>query len=116
MSVHDINGTHVDADLDQIEAGLTQRPDYYFTRKGKLDDKDVTQRIRVTDPNKVDWRILVTLEENAELLGHIIPSEDDKRFLRENAIPIEVLGVLLQQLQDHFGLPEIGRGAKKLPI
>lgn len=112
MSVQDIN-THVDADLDDIEAKLVRTPDFFFTRRGTLDEVEVHQRIRVTDPNLVDWRILVQIEENAELLGHIIPDEDDKRFLRENPIPIVVLGKLLNLLQEHFGLPEIGGAAKK---
>jgi hypothetical protein len=113
-NVTDIN-SRVDLDLDDVEAKLEHRPDYFFTRKGKLDGEAVTQRIRVTDPNKLDWRILVTLNENAELLGYIIPDSADKVFLRENPIPIEVLGILLGKLQEHFGLPEIGR-RKQLPI
>lgn len=119
-NVYDLN-SRVDVDLDVVEAGLQKRPDFFFTRKGNLKNEEtgeleaVTRRIRATDPNKLDWRILATLTENAELLGHIIPDPRDKEFLRENPIPIEVLGILLTKLQEHFGLPQIG-GRKSLPI
>lgn len=114
--------SRVDLDLDAEEQKLPQRADYFFARKGFVlgDDGvkvETTKRIRVTDPNKVDWRILVTLEENVELLGHIIPDEDDKIFLRDNSIPVELLLVLMKKLEEHFKtLPELGGGRKSLPI
>ena len=120
-NVTDIN-SRVDLDLDAEEARLPTRPDYFITRKGTVAGDDgqkveTTKRIRITDPNKVDWRILVTLEENVELLGHIIPDEVDKVFLRDNAIPVELLLVLMKKLEEHFKtLPELGGGRKQLPI
>lgn len=109
----------VDVDLDVEQSNLPKRRDFYFVRKGKVEvdgvKQDVTQRIRVTDPNLVDWRILATLEDNIEILRHIIPDEDDKIFLRENPIAIELMGVLVQKIGKHFGMPEIG-GRKSLPI
>lgn len=113
--------SHVDLDLDSVEAGLEQRRDMFVTRRGKVlnpdtsEYEDVQKRIRITDPNRVDWRILATLESNIEVFGHIVPEIEDKEFLRENPIPIEVLGILVDRIGKHFGMPEIG-GRKTLPI
>lgn len=113
--------SRVDFDLDVEESKLDVRPDFYFTRKGTKKNEEtgvteeVVQRIRVTDPNKVDWRILVKLEQPIELLGYIIPDHEDKVFLRENPIPVELLLVLMRKLESHFTLPELG-GGRKLPI
>jgi hypothetical protein len=120
-NVRDIN-SKVDLDLDAEEAKLPTRPDYFVTRRGLITDPQTgeetqgTKRIRFTDPNKVDWRILATLNDNAELIGHIVPDAEDKAFLRSNPIGIELLLRLLEKLKDHFkSLPELG-GGKQLPL
>lgn len=112
----------VDLDLDAEESNLPQRPDYFVTRRGKIRNAETgetevgTKRLRFTDPNKVDWRILATLNDNSELLGHIVPDPEDKEFLRNNPIGIELLLVLMKKLEGHFkSLPELG-GGKQLPI
>lgn len=130
-NVVDIN-SRVDVDLDAEESKLEKKLDFHFTRNGRKpaegktwDDADekvdedwtaAQVRIRVTDPNLLDWRILATLEEEVEIIGHIIPDEEDKEFLRHNVIPIAVLAILVQKIMGHFGRPkELGSG-KRLPI
>ena len=131
-NVVDIN-SRVDVDLDAEQSKLDKKPDFYFTRNGRTPAEGHTweladegneshwkpvenYRIRVTDPNLVDWRILATLEEEVEILGHIIPDEEHKEFLRHNAIPIAVLAILVEKIIAHFGRPkQLGTG-KRLPI
>lgn len=128
-NVVDIN-SRVDVDLDLEETKLEKKPDFFFTRDGRMPAEGVSdpdperdedwapvakRRLRVTDPNLVDWRILAGLDDEVEILGEIIPEEDDKVFLRNNPIPVAVLEILVKKIIAHFGRPD-ALGKKRLPI
>jgi hypothetical protein len=125
--------SRVDFDLDAEEQKLEKRPDLYVTRVGRVpkegidpeeldpDNPDhwetgVKVRLRITDPNRVDWRILVGLDDEIELLRYIVPEESDKDFLRNNVIPVELMLVFVKKIVSHFGRPEAMGTGKKLPI
>lgn len=131
-NVVDIN-SRVDVDLDAEESKIERKPDFFFTRNGRVPaegyswdtaDEDVEDnwrpvekfRIRVIDPNLVDWRILAGLDEEIELLREIIPEEEHKEFLRHNKIPVAVLEVLVKKIVGHFGRPDALGTGKRLPI
>lgn len=128
-NVVDIN-SRVDVDLDLEESKLEKKPDFYFTREGRMPLEGIAdpdpeneahwgpvtkRRLRVTDPNLVDWRILAGLEDEVEILREIIPDENDKVFLRNNPLAVAVLKILVDKIIAHFGRPD-ALGQKRLPI
>jgi nicotinic acid phosphoribosyltransferase len=91
----------VDFNLDTY--ALEKKANFAFVFKGR--------RIELSDPNMVDWKILAEMEAPVELLRHVTTSEEDRKFLRDNPMPIILLKEVMDRFARHFGLPEMGKGA-----
>lgn len=90
----------LDIDLDALE--VKDRGVFRFKLAGRV--------ITLSDPNRVDWKILAEMQQPIELLKHVM-SEEDKDWLREHPIPIEDLKRTMDKYAQKFQLPEMGKGA-----
>lgn len=96
----EISQDDIDLNLDTVEFESTKP--FVFVFKGR--------KMQMTDPNKVDWKTLASLEQPVHLIRHVM-SEEDKQFLRDNYMSIEQLKRLLDDMSKHFPLPELGKDA-----
>jgi hypothetical protein len=95
-NVTDID-SHVDLNLNTVET--EKRKPFYFS----LNDKDGNpRRIKMSDPHKIDWKIILEMDKPIDLLREVL-AEDDKAFLRENIIEAEVFNVLMERFFKHYG-------------
>lgn len=61
--------------------------------------------IQMIDPNDLDWRDLINIEDPSHFLRYAI-AEDDKAWLREQAIPGWKFAKLIEGYVQHYGLDE----------
>ena len=95
-NVTDIN-SHVDFNMDTVE--VETRTPFYFAMK----DKDGNpRRIKMSDPNLIDWKLILEMEKPIELLREAL-SEDDKAFLRDNPVPAVKFNKLMEEFFKHYG-------------
>jgi nicotinic acid phosphoribosyltransferase len=90
----------LDFDLDALE--VKNRGVFRFKLEGRV--------ITLSDPNRVDWKILAEMQQPIELLKHVANLED-REWLREHPIPIEDLKRVMDKYAQKFELPEMGKGA-----
>jgi nicotinic acid phosphoribosyltransferase len=90
----------IDFDLDSLEA--KKRGVFRFKLAGRV--------ITLSDPNRVDWKILAEMQQPIELLKHVASAED-RDWLRQHPIPIEDLKQVMDKYAKKFELPEMGKGA-----
>lgn len=91
----------ISIDLDALE--YDEHEPFRFKLAGRV--------IELGDPNLVDWKILAEMQQPIELLRHVTKSDEDRKWLRDNPLPIEGLHRLMDKYAAHFKLPELGKGA-----
>lgn len=70
------------------------------------------QIIEMSDPEEVDWRDLLTMQDPSEFL-RLTMSEADRKYLREQAIPAWRFSKLMEAYYAHYDLEEKMREARR---
>jgi hypothetical protein len=88
---------YVDFNLDTAETEV-RRP-FAFAATGK---DGSTRRIVMTDPHKIDWKLILEMEKPIDLLREVL-TESDKEWLRDNIIEADKFNVLMEKFLKHYG-------------
>jgi hypothetical protein len=90
-------------DLDSIE-----RKDAKPPFKAKIGDRVIT----MIDPQEVDWRDLLNMQDPREFL-RLALSVDDREFLSNQDIPGWKFGQLMEAFYRHYDLEELANQARR---